>query len=179
MKKCFLLAFYLLFFGCTVQKDRRAVSRIEANRTLLDQVFVEGLKLHPCSNDTTHLKPIIDHIGTTTTDTIKPKQKPIQPNEKPCIPDTIKIKTTKTFHDSIPYLILDRQQIEIRNDTILQLKKDKSFQAGQLSAKDVQIKAQQKKEIWLYGIISGLMVFIVIYFGVKIYLSVSKVIPVI
>ena len=179
--KNLIYVFLLLvfFYDCVEQKNINAVSRVEANRTLLDQVFAEGLKLHPCDNDTFKLKPIVDNVGITTTDTIKPKQGPIQPNEKPCIPDTIKIKTAKVFHDSIPYKVVDNQAMKIKDDTIAHQKEIIAFQAGQMSAKDVQIKAQDKQKLWLYGIISGLLALIVVYFGLKIYLSVTKIIPVI
>jgi hypothetical protein len=138
MKYLLLFAFCLLFFGCAVQKDRKAVLRVNANSELQDKVGVVWIKLHPCINDT------IEKTKTDTTmviNTVWEVQK-----------DTIIKKITKviTIHDTLKVIVQDKQGLSILTDSINAEKRNNSFLKGQITEKEKQIKEQKKKEIYLW-----------------------------
>lgn len=163
----YLFLLLVFIFGCTVQKDRRAINRVEANINLLNQTGVEWLKLHPCANESTILI-LRDTVTENKTDTVHIAG----------VPDTIKIKTVQTIYatKTIEKTVIDGQMVKMQADTINAQKRAISFQAGQLSAKDQTIKEQKKSNLYLWLTICGFICSIVIYFGIGWYIKIHKVV---
>jgi hypothetical protein len=151
MRKIFyFLMILILFFACVAQKDRRSVNRVKANVTLLNQVGVEWLKLHPCANDT-----IIKSIPIPgKTDTITKVDTLI--NNIPGKPITVYVTKYINRTDTIVKVVMDNQQINILKDTVQANYKAISFLQGMQLVKDAQIR-QAKKWNWIFGGIIGLL----------------------
>jgi hypothetical protein len=166
MNKLSVLFVLFVLFGCITYRDNRAVQRVEAKRTLLDQVFVEGLKLHPCANESVYVTKV--HIDTliTTNEVIKHKN------------DTIikEIQSTKfiTRRDTVRISILDKLQIHILNDTIDSKNLQLARKEGRITELKDQISGFKKTKLWLWLTIAGL----VLGAGINFYLKLRKNLPV-
>lgn len=141
----------LLFVSCQTLKDTRAVKRVTANRDLLDKVFVEGLKIHPCANDTT----IVNDTTYTNivTDTIRSEKL-----------DTIVVEVTRTITKEriVEKIISDEAKIGILNDTIVALKIQSAKKDVLVYAKGELVKKRNKTIWWLGGVIALLGVALIV-----------------
>lgn len=152
--KYFILTI-LLLSSCATLKDRRAVDRVTAKRPLLDQVFYEGLKIHPCANDSIYVTKLDTQVIVSTQ---------IEAHR-----DTIFIKTTKviTRHDTTIIKVVDRLKIEVLTDTINSLKEKIGIRDGQITELREVIKSDKKERRNLWLIITGLILIV----GVGAYLK--------
>jgi hypothetical protein len=157
----------LVFTSCvtTRERDQRAVNRVKANIILLDDVFMAGLKLHPCANSGT---TVIHKDTTITYDTIKPK--PVPGPLKPCIPDTIRIKSVKTILVRKDSTIVDNLRIDILTDSVNVGKQKLAFKQGQVYELQGQIGAfkKVKTKLWLVIAGLGLVIGLLIYLKIKV-----------
>ena len=174
-KKLIFICFLAITFVSCIEKritrlDQKAVRRVKADISLLNDVFYAGLKLHPCDNDTLYLPPVIDRKGTVTIDSLKPVYNGMTGNMGYSI-----VRITETFRDSFPYKVIDTQKIDILTDSINAKNKALAFKDGQIIEQNRQIKQQGKKEKNLWLAISGLIALVVSSNGLWIYLKLRKI----